>query len=109
MNRPASSRERPYVICVRSFVPKLIKSTVFAISCARRAALGVSTITPREYFTCIPVSDWTDDATASTRALTNSTSRFAETRGIIISGLIIRPVFFCTKQAASNIALACIT
>ena len=47
MRRPStSSRLKPKVIWVRSFVPKLKKSASSASSPATRAARGVSTIVP---------------------------------------------------------------
>ena len=43
---PVSSRDKPKVICVKSFVPKEKNSASLAISSAVRAARGVSTIVP---------------------------------------------------------------
>jgi len=45
-NMPASSRDRPSVVCVRSFVPKEKNSATFAISAARSAARGSSIMVP---------------------------------------------------------------
>src|SRR6059036_3100336 len=42
MNFPASSREKPNVVCVRSFVPKEKNSATRAISSATSAARGTS-------------------------------------------------------------------
>lgn len=41
-----SSRLKPNVICVKSFVPKLKKSASAAISSASNAARGISIIVP---------------------------------------------------------------
>jgi len=46
-----SSRLKPNVIWVRSFVPKLKNSAVSAIRSAVRAARGISIIVPTMYFT----------------------------------------------------------
>ncbi len=43
-----SSRLKPNVICVRSFVPKLKKSASAPISSAVRQARGISIIVPTE-------------------------------------------------------------
>jgi hypothetical protein len=43
---PASSRDRPIVICVRSLVPKLKNSATWPTSSAVIAARGVSIIVP---------------------------------------------------------------
>ena len=47
---------KPYVICVKSFVPKQKKSASFAISSAVRAALGISIIVPTSYSSLIPAA-----------------------------------------------------
>ncbi len=45
-NLPASSREKPIVICVRSLVPKLKNSACLPMLSATSAARGVSIIVP---------------------------------------------------------------
>ena len=56
MNLPASSRENPRVICVRSLVPKLKNSASGAISSAVSAPRGTSIIVPIWYWIFTPYS-----------------------------------------------------
>ena len=53
-NFPASSRDRPNTVCVRSLVPKLKKSATSAILSAISAARGSSIIVPTLYSIVVP-------------------------------------------------------
>mmetsp|Transcript_40600 Transcript_40600/g.79489 ORF Transcript_40600/g.79489 Transcript_40600/m.79489 type:complete len:446 (-) Transcript_40600:1203-2540(-) len=105
---PTSSREKPYVICVRSLVPNEKKSATFAISPAISAALGISIMVPTRKLTRSPCSRNTSSATRRTRLLWCSSSLTDPTRGTMMSGTGVWPAFL-TARAASMMARACIS
>ena len=99
---PASSLEKPNVICVKSFVPNEKNSAVSAISPANRAARGISIIVPTLYVIVLLAS-------ALTTLATYSNSLGSPTSGTMISGTKFQSgcsVF--TFNAALMIARACI-
>ena len=69
-NLPASSRENPNVIWVKSLVPKQKKSASVAISSAVRAALGISIIVPTSYSNLTPAAAISASAVSTTTFLT---------------------------------------
>src|ERR1700741_2912680 len=103
-----SSREKPNVVCVRSFVPNEKNSASLAISSATSAARGNSIIVPTMYSTLVPFSLNTSSATRRTIAAWFAISFTVATKGIITSGSTFTP-FFATSTAASKIARACIS
>ena len=104
---PASSLDRPNVICVRSFVPKLKKSVISAISSAVIAALGISIIVPTRYLISFPFSSNTFWISSFTSSITYFNSFTSLDKGIMISGTTSIPSSW-QWIAACMIALACI-
>ena len=84
--RPASSRDRPSAIWVKSLVPKEKKSATSAISPAVIAARGTSIIVPTVNGTLTLVFSMTARATCSTSSRRMRSSLTAPTSGIMISG-----------------------
>ena len=101
-----SSRLKPNVVWVRSFVPKLKKSACVAISSADTAARGSSIIVPMGMSSSTPSASHTSAMTASTSARSVSSSGSTLTSGIMISGSGSRPSFF-RRAAAVAMARVC--
>ena len=81
-----SSREKPQVIWVRSFVPKEKNSALRAIEPAVSAPLGTSIIVPMGICSCMPASASTSLSTCSVSPRATSISWTAATSGVSISG-----------------------
>jgi hypothetical protein len=103
-----SSREKPKVSCVRSFVPNEKNCASAAISSAVIAPRGTSIIVPTRYLTLTPCSFITSPATRSTIAFWSRSSFTCPTSGIMISGTTFSPSLL-SWQAASMMARACIS
>ena len=84
--RPASSRERPRAICVRSLVPKEKKSATSAISPAVIAARGTSIMVPTVNGTLIDALSMTARAVCSMSSRRMRSSAAVPASGIMISG-----------------------
>ena len=92
-----SSREKPNVSCVRSFVPNEKNSASSAISSAVTAPRGTSIIVPTRYLILTPCSFITAAATRSTTAFWSRSSFTCPTSGIMISGTTLK--FFLRELA----------
>jgi hypothetical protein len=101
----ASSREKPSVVCVRSFVPKEKKSACSAISSARTHARGSSIIVPHRYST----SGASSSATRTVSSRSRDSSSAKPTSGCMISTSGASLVRSRTAAAARTIARTCIS
>ncbi len=101
-----SSREKPHVVWVRSFVPKEKKSALAAMRPAVSAARGSSIIVPIGMVISTPASVVSFLISASASSRTMSSSRTEPTSGTMISTFGSLPAFFCA-MAASVMARIC--
>ena len=105
----ASSREKPSVVCVRSFVPKLKKSASAAISSARTQARGSSIIVPTWYSSPFEACSSSAEAVSSVSRRRRRSSSAKPTSGCMISTSGGSPVRSATASAALMIARTCIS
>ena len=99
MKVPTSSREKPKVIWVRSFVPKEKNSAARAILSAVSAARGISIMVPNLYSRNCWVDASTSALILSQIALWKLSSRAEIVTGIMISGIGRRPSFWSSAVA----------
>ena len=104
----ASSREKPNVVCVRSFVPQLKNSAYSASWSATIAARGSSIIVPTLYSSSTPLVLMISAPMRSTSSRIRFISSREPTRGIMMSGITLTP-FFVSWHAALKMARACIS
>ena len=98
----ASSREKPSVVCVRSFVPKEKKSACSAISSARTHARGSSIIVPTRYSISRAACSSSADGRSSVSSRRRRSSSAKPTSGCMISTSGASPVRSSTASAARD-------
>ena len=102
-----SSREKPHVVCVRSFVPKEKNSASSAMCAAVSAARGSSIIVPTVAPSSTPARAASSASTPEVSSATRRSSRTEPISGIMICGAHLEPRRR-TSAAAWAMARTCI-